>query len=347
MPIQFIRNDITKVNTDAVVNPANTKPLVGSGADRSIYRSAGKYQLLKLRYQIGEINPGQAVYTDGLMLSAKYIIHTAGVKWIDGNHDELDTLRSCYSNSLKLAQELKCESIAFPLLGTGAYHYPKDLALQTAIEEIRRFLNNSDMNVIIVLFDKESFLLGKEISDQINHFIDERHVRKISRYEYGKRLIKGPHQKDNSINQGMEIENKSSESNLSIDITQYGSTLEEIISHSDNSFSEKVLELITDRNLDDVEVYKKANLSRQVFSVIRSRKDYKPKKSTALALAISLKLSQSETEDLLARAGYAFSPSSISDLIVLYFIKHNKYDIDLINAALADHNESLLGSGYY
>lgn len=140
MPFQIIRNDITKVKADAIVNTANPKPCIGAGTDSAIYTAAGEAQLLAARKQIGDIAPGQAFHTEAFQLDAKYIIHTVGPVWTDGSHGERDILRSCYEKSLRLAADLKCESIAFPLISSGVYGFPKDEALQIALSEISRFL---------------------------------------------------------------------------------------------------------------------------------------------------------------------------------------------------------------
>ena len=159
MPFQIIRNDITKVKADAVVNTANPKPRIGRGTDRAIYAAAGEDQLLAVRKKIGDIAPGQAVSTDAFALSAKYIIHTVGPSWIDGSHGEKDILRSCYEESLNLAAELKCRSIAFPMIATGVYGFPKDEALNIALSSIGKFLLTHEMKVTIVVFDRKALEL--------------------------------------------------------------------------------------------------------------------------------------------------------------------------------------------
>ncbi len=155
MPFQIIRNDITKVKADAIVNTANPKPRIGRGTDSAIYAAAGEEQLIAAREKIGDIAPGQAVHTAAFALAAKYIIHTVGPVWVDGSHGERDTLRSCYENSLTLADSLGCESIAFPLIATGTYGFPKDEALHIALSEIQRFLLTHEMKVTIVVFDRK------------------------------------------------------------------------------------------------------------------------------------------------------------------------------------------------
>ena len=153
MPFQIIRNDITKVEADIIVNTANPEPVIGDGTDSAIYQAAGKELLLAERIKIGSIAPGEVAITPSFDLSAKYIIHTVGPAWIDGNHGEFDVLRSCYSNSLSMAEQVKAESIAFPLIATGVYGFPKNEALDIALSEIGKFLLTHDMNIILVSVD--------------------------------------------------------------------------------------------------------------------------------------------------------------------------------------------------
>ena len=171
MPFQIIRNDITKVKADAIVNTANPKPRIGRGTDSAIYAAAGEEQLMAARKMIGDIEPGQAVYTDAYSLDAKYIIHTVGPAWIDGYHGERDVLHSCYEQSLALADQLKCKSIAFPLIATGTYGFPKDEALHIALSEIQRFLLTHEMKVTIVVFDRKALELSEGLVFDLNAVI--------------------------------------------------------------------------------------------------------------------------------------------------------------------------------
>ena len=185
MPFQIIRNDITKVRADAIVNTANPQPMIGGGTDSAIYAAAGEKELLVERKKIGKIQPGQAMPTDAFKLQAKYIIHTVGPSWIDGQHGERAFLHSCYENSLNLAAKLQCESVAFPLIATGVYQFPKDEALQIALFEINKFLLSHEMEVILVVFDRKAFELSSKLSGSIREFIDENSVQNLGRQEYG------------------------------------------------------------------------------------------------------------------------------------------------------------------
>lgn len=185
MPFQIIRNDITKVKADAIVNTANPRPVIGGGTDSAIYRAAGESRLLAERRKIGDIAPGKAVSTLAFDLDAKYIIHTVGPVWIDGAHEEREILRGCYANALALAAELGCESIAFPMIATGTYGFPKDEALDIALKEIGKFLLTNDMDITLVVFDRKAVALSEKLVGEIDKYIDEHTVGKLRKAEYG------------------------------------------------------------------------------------------------------------------------------------------------------------------
>ncbi|MCD8118431.1 MAG: macro domain-containing protein [Lachnospiraceae bacterium] len=315
MPFTIIRNDITKVKADAIVNTANPNPVYASGTDAAVYQAAGAELLLAERKKIGKIERGHVVVTPAFALPAKYIIHTVGPSWTDGLHGEFEILADCYKNSLGKAAELRCESIAFPLIATGTYGFPKDKALQIAITQISAFLLAHEMQVILTVFDRQSFELSGRVFQNVDAFIDEYYVEEKKKTEY----------------RFSNVRRTESEKSLDATLGQAGET-----------FQQRLLHLIDERGLSDVEVYKSANLDRKLFSKIRCNENYKPRKNTALALAIALKLDLDETADLLKRAGLALSPSSISDLIIEYFISKKDYDIYEINMALFEHEQPLL-----
>ena len=327
MPFKIIRNNITLVKADAIVNTANPMPVVGGGTDSAIYDAAGREKLLEKRREIGEIKPGDARATEAFALDAKYIIHTVGPIWIDGAHDEMDVLRNCYRNSLELAGELSCKSIVFPLISTGVYGFPKDEALQIALAEINRFLLKSDMLVILVVFDRKSFELSGKLLTGIEEYIDENGVNMTRKQEYGSNSRFSRDEHEFHINKEQKPEKK----------------LSDVLGEAGKSFQDKLFELIDASGMTDVEVYKKANVDRKVFSSIKCKKDYKPSKKTAVSFAIALKLDMDATKDLLGRAGFALSPSSKFDLIISYFVEKKIYDIYEINAALFEYDEQILG----
>lgn len=344
MPFQIIRNDITKVKADVIVNTANPKSLIGSGTDSAIYTAAGAAKLLEERRRIGDIVPGKAAATPAFDLSAKYIIHTVGPTWIDGNHGERDILRSCYANSLSLAAELKAESIAFPLIATGTYRFPRDEALSIALAEIGKFLLTHDMEIILVVFDKKAFELSGKLVGQIDEYIDEHGVGLARQAEYGGRYSRGNRRReDERLLRNMALPG-AKPAPSPVHFTGIESkSLDEVLGDAGETFQQRLFKLIDESGLDDVTVYKKANIDRKVFSRIRCKEDYKPKKKTAVAFAIALKLDMPTMLDLLSRAEIAFSPSNKFDLIITYFVSKGNYDIFEINAALFKYGQPILG----
>ena len=473
MPLHIIRNNIVNMECDAIVNTANPYPQIGAGTDSAVYAAAGEKRLLAARQKIGEIAPGMAAVTSGYALKARYIIHTVGPVWEGGENGEEKILRSCYRTSLRIAEAKRCKSVAFPLISSGSYGYPKDAALKTAVEEIRRYLEHSNITVYLVVFGKEAYELSGKYSDAVEAFIDEHYVKAQMEKEYSgqvttaflrgnerrrqdnlraDRAEEGRRRDKQQANQatapGWEraqpdrAADSGSKDNLQAyrtdesgqwndlwvgDVTENellevqqpamprldmsesvapessgaGFASQYVVSQVDKheyepsmsaaprpaakssprfsfrpaasvgkkkkkleeaapagkkkkkledsdivlaeTFSETLLRLIDEKEMTDVEVYKRANIDRKLFSKIRSRRDYQPGKKTALALAVALRLDLDQTKDLLSRAGYAISPSSKFDLIVEFFIVNEVYDIDTINIALFDHQEQTLG----
>lgn len=334
MPFRIIRNDITKVKADAIVNTANPKPVIGSGTDSAVYAAAGKDQLLEAREKIGPIARGSAAWTEGFGLKAKYIIHTVGPVWQDGNSGEADILRSCYERSLAIADELKCKSIAFPLLASGNYGFPKEEALQIALAEIGRFLLNHEMLVTLVVFDSKALTISQELMGEIDQYISDHAVFLLKEKEY-------KYKRGDDRNRWRCKEKVLSA--ISVDGTASEADLSKVIGNAGKTFQQKLFELIDARGLDDVTVYKKANLDRKLFSAIRCKVDYHPKKETIFALALALELDLDALKDLLGRAGMALSPSILSDVIIEYFFTKKIYDLYEINAALAKYGQKSIG----
>ncbi len=348
MPLQIIRSDITKVSADAIVNSTNPNPSRSGygGADFHIYEAAGRNVLQKARDKIGNLNVADIAVTPAFALNAKFIIHTVGPRWNDGRSGELFALENCYMRSLEKARELGCESIAFSLISSGSYRFPKDLALKTAVETIGSFLQTNEMDVTLVVFDRESFEISAELDKDIQAFIDENYVQKkkdLLRLFREENLFP----KTGEISERHPGEPRDFEQKLSAcsDIRNptSTSTLEEFLTVSAETFQQRLFQLIREKNLDDTSIYKKANLSRQHFSKIRSDIQYKPKKKTVLALAVAMQLSLAETENLLAHAGFALSPADRTDQILTYFILRQKFDIWEINNVLFKYDEPTLG----
>lgn len=329
MPLEIVRNDIIKVDADAIVNPTNRLIDGGGGVDLEIHKAAGP-KLAEESKSLGELPVGQARITKGYNLPARYVIHTAGPVWQGGNSGEEGLLKDCYRNSLDLAKEYGLESIAFPLISSGSFGYPKDLALSTAISSIGEFLLSNDMTVFLVVYDKDSFMLSNKLFSSIKQYIDEKYVEEKPpsvRRRRGEIL-------EDSMMSPMESQTIPRKSKRSLD---------EVIGQMDETFSRSLLRLIDEKKLKDTDVYKKANVDRKLFSKIKSDVFYKPSKPTAIAFAIALELNLDETKDLLMKAGFALSNSSKSDLIIQYFLERGIHNIFEINEALYGFGQAALG----
>ena len=329
MPLIIVRNDITKMAVDAIVNAAKESLLGGGGVDGCIHRTAGPELLQECR-TLGGCKTGDAKITGAYRLPCKYVIHTVGPVWNGGKYGEREQLASCYRTSLALAKERGCETVAFPLISSGIFGYPKDQALRVAVDTISEFLAENDMTVYIVIFDRAAYQIGNKLFADIAAYIDDHYVdaHTDSRRERMRRM-------------GL-VESRMLTAYE--DAPMAASGLDEALAHLDTGFSETLLKLIDRSGKKDAEVYKKANVDRKLFSKIRNNPDYKPSKPTAVAFAIALELSLPETRDLIARAGYALSPSSKFDVIIEYFIMQRDYDIFKINEALFAFDQSLLGA---
>ena len=331
MPFEIVRNDIVNMKVDAIVNTANPKPIIGDGTDRAIHCKAGE-RLLLARKEIGDIAVGTSKITPAFDLNARYVIHTAGPIWKDGKSGEEALLASCFKNSLRLAKEKDCESIAFPLISSGSYGFPKPIALQIAVREISAFLLENEMQVYLVVFGKQSFELSEKLFKSVSSYIDENYVSDKMSLEYGKSKVRRFDYEEMLLSES------------SYEITSKMPNLDGMLNNLDKGFSETLLDLIDRTGKKDSEIYKRANVDRKLFSKIRNNVNYKPSKATALAFAIALELDLDETSDLLSRAGYALSQSSKFDVIVKYFIENKKYDIFEINSALFRFDQPLLCS---
>ena len=344
MPLSIIRNDITKMKVDAIVNAANPSLLGGGGVDGAIHRAAGPGLLRECR-TLGGCRTGRAVITGGYKLHCKYIIHTVGPVWQGGEHGEKELLASCYRNSLQLAFEHSCESIAFPLISSGVYGYPKSSALNVAVSTIGEFLADHDMNVHIVIFDKSSYEIGSKLYSDIAAYIDDRYADEnavprsfsIARSEAAPTPLHL--QKASKAKQKLHAD----ECCMPAPGISNQASLADALKQIDESFSEMLLRKIDEKGMTDAECYKKANIDRKLFSKIRSDRLYKPSKPTAIAFAIALELSLPETEDMLKKAGFALSHSNKFDIIIEYFISNGNYNIYEINEALFAFDQSLLG----
>ena len=330
MPLEIVRNDITKMKVDAIVNAANETLLGGGGVDGCIHRAAGPELLQECR-TLGGCQTGEAKLTGAYRLPCKYVIHTVGPVWNGGKYGEREQLASCYRTSLALAKEHGCETVAFPLISSGIFGYPKDQALRVAVDTIGEFLLHNDMTVYIVIFSRTAYQISSKLFADIAEYVDDHYVDAHT-----------DSQRDR-LRRMSVLESRTLSADAAAAPMAVGG-LDSLLAHLDAGFSGTLLKLIDRSGKKDSEIYKKANVDRKLFSKIRNNPDYKPSKTTAIAFAIALELNLDETRDLVARAGYALSPSSKFDVIIEYFIMQRDYDIFKINEALFAFDQSLLGA---
>lgn len=400
MPFQIVHNDITRMHTDAIVNAANEMLREGGGVCGAIFRAAGSGGLAQECRRKAPCPTGQAVITGGYGLAARYIIHAVGPVWQGGGHGEAEALAGAYRQALLLAAEYGCESVSFPLISSGIYGYPKEQALQVATGVIREFLQEHEMEVYLVVFDRGAVSVSERLFAEVRHYVDtyyepepgrtlywngpaeaarmpqpeyfdavfeapsdagswendadeeDEHVSKTNRLAFWKKDKKKSSRK--AVLREEESGTAPAAPHASLPASTAASAshsavpaarkLEELLAHMDESFSEMLLRLIDEKGYTDVEVYKRANMDRKLFSKIRGNKEYHPKKATVLALAVALRLSEDETVDLLQRAGYSFSGSCRQDIIVRYFLQKGEYDMFTINETLFCFEEPLLGA---
>lgn len=328
MPLQIVRNDITTMKMDAIVNAANESLLGGGGVDGAIHRAAGPELLAECR-TLGGCKTGQAKITKGYRLPAKFVIHTVGPIWRGGGRGERELLTSAYRSSLELAQANGCETVAFPLISSGVYGYPKDQALKVAVDTIGEFLLSHDMTVYLVIFDRAAYTIGGKLFADIAAYIDDRYVDAHTNSRETQR-------------RRMALASTPTEEDALAPVAA-PADLDEALSKLDESFSQMLLRKIDEAGITDAQCYKKANIDRKLFSKIRSDIHYKPSKPTAMAFAVALELPLEEAREMLEKAGFAFSHASKFDIIVEYFIAHRNYNIFEINEALFAFNQSLLG----
>ena len=330
MPLEIVRNDITKMKVDAIVNAANETLLGGGGVDGCIHRAAGPELLAECR-TLGGCKTGDAKITKAYRLPCQYVIHTVGPVWNGGSHGERELLVSCYRTSLALTKEHGCETGAVPLIASGVFGYPQDQALRVAVDTISEFLAENDMTVYLVIFSRAAYAIGNKLFADIAAYIDDHYVdaHTDSRRERTRRM---------SVLESRTLSADAAAAPMAAD------GLDSLLAHLDAGFSETLLKFIDRSGKKDSEIYKKANVDRKLFSKIRNNPDYKPSKATAIAFAIALELNLDETRDLIARAGYALSASSKFDVIIEYFIRQKKYDIFEINEALFAFDQGLLGA---
>ena len=372
MPFEIVRNDITRMKADAIVNAANPSLLGGGGVDGAIHLAAGP-ELLEECRRLGGCETGQAKITGGYRLPAKYVIHTVGPVWHGGNNGERELLMSCYRSSLALTLANGCTSVAFPLISAGAYGYPKDLAMDAAVDAIRAFLSENDMWVILVLFGHTEFLTGKKLFREVREYIDDVYARSRVRKNVERQrehlwrtdekaaldmdmalsedaaafpmVPDGPADATAAPGGAPEHRPFRTVTAAKSTVSNAGPDWEEMLRGADEGFSQALLRLIDRKGMTDAQCYRRANVDRKLFSKIRSNPGYRPSKPTVFAFAVALRLDLGETRELLEKAGFALSRSSGFDIILEYFIKTRNYDIFEINQVLFQFDMPLLGSG--
>lgn len=355
MAFKIINCDITKINADAIVNTANPNPVVGVGVDSAIYEAAGFDDLLNERKKIGVLNPGEVAITSAFALSSKYIIHVSGPMWNGGNSGESDILKNCYMSALKLAFESGCKSIAFPLIATGFYGFPRELGMEIAVESFTKFLEDFEMDIILVVYDGNDLVPAanaRELMTYIDDSMDEKCALpdemilmsmpmeasasvKTSDKLLGKKLagkkLAGRGKKSKSA--------KYDDFDIACNMEAKPCTKEDLDEALKNiytdSFAKHLQMIINKKGLKNSQVYAAANISKQYFSKLLNGK-VNPSKEKVLSLAVGLRLNLDETIDLLKLAGYAFSPISQTDLVVKYFIENKKYNVIEIDIYLFD-----------
>ena len=346
MPFEIVKNDITRMQVDAIVNAANKSLLGGGGVDGAIHRAAGP-QLLEECRALGGCETGEAKLTRGYNLPCRYVIHTVGPIWQGGGVGEEALLAACYRNALALARQQGCDSVAFPLISAGAYGYPKAGALQVAVNEIDRFLSENDMMVYLVAYTRDAVELTGSLLDEVSAYIDDVYVQE--RRDFGREarrsqylrdgaprgtpdpgsLFRRPHREDNARN-----ETVFSEANVERLTAVRGEPESAAQDRQGETFAEMVVRKLAETGLSDRECIRRANVDRRLFGKVRNNPGYRPSKQTALAFALALALPLDEAKALLSKAGYSLSHGSKTDVAVEYCVMTGHYDVIEINEVL-------------
>ncbi len=352
MPFKIVRNDITKMQVDAIVNTANGEPIYSNGTDYAVYQAAGAELLLAERKKIGFLEAGEVAITSGFNLPAKYIIHAVSPLYIDGESGEEELLRSCYAKSLALAWEKGCKSIAFPLISSGSFGYPKEEAMRIAVDEINAFLLKRSMLIYLVVFGGEATRLGRNLYPDLESYIDQNYVSAKQEEEYGDHYFKAApraHRRNMAmptvsmapVPLQSAVQDCYMVDSADCDEEEYWeeceTELDERIQHLADTFQQYLLYLIERKGLSNAQVYKRSLVTKQLFSKIKLNPQYHPDKATAMRLCVGAELNLDETKDLLARAGYALSPCDKRDIIFSYFIEREVFDMIEIDIALEEH----------
>ena len=350
MPFEIVRNDITNMCVDAIVNTANPRPIIGSGTDSAVHKKAGP-QLLLARQKIGDIARGSAAITPAFDLPAKYVIHAVGPAWYGGKHHEESILRSAYDSALHLALESRCTSVAFPLMSSGNYGFPKERALSVAIQAFSDFLMTHEMQIYLVVFNKEAFVLSQQLMDRVESYIDEHYIEKKTAEEYCgnencRRLEFAAERYEQSV--AFPIDD-TDDSCLSFTLSSplfapQPKSLADRLKESSETFTQALRRIMMEQDLNGPDVYKRVFMDKKTFNKIINDTQHQPSKRSALQLAIALRLNLDEARDFIAKAGYAFNPSSRFDVVLSYMIENKNYNIIEIDAVLFEFTEMTLSN---
>ena len=344
MPFYIVRQDITKMKVDAIVNAANNSLLGGGGVDGAIHAAAGP-ELLKECVTLHGCATGEAKITKAYNLPCKYVVHTVGPIWRGGMWGEDVLLKSCYAKSLALAKQNGAYSMAFPLISSGAYRFPKERAVAIATEAIKEFLDKEDASVYLVIYDKDSFIVSKKRFTEVKEYIDDNYIGAAMSYVRRRRGYDLRNSLDYSFEEDLYQRYEAAEAPSE----KYEKPVAAVpdlnaeLKNLDEGFKDMLFRLIDEKGLTDVECYKKANIDKKVFSKIRSNDNYKPSKTTAVAFAVALELPLNEAKRLIELAGFSLTHNNKFDVIIEYYIKSKQYDIFKINETLFEFDQKLLG----
>lgn len=346
MPFEIIRSDITALpfHVDAIVNTANPHPIIGSGTDTAVHEAAGE-RLLQARREIGDIERGSAAITPAFDLRAKYVIHAVGPAWQGGEHGEEDTLRKAYDSALSLAAENDCDSVAFPLMSSGNYGFPRDRALSIAIAAFSDFLLRQEMQIYLVVFSREAFVLSTHLMQSVESYIDEHYIAEKIAHEYrhdrgGRRL-----REESALSRENRIEaDYALSAPMIVPAAIAAPSIEDRLAQKSETFTQALRRIMIERDLSNPDVYKRANMGKKTFNKIYNDLNHQPSKRSALQIAIALEMNLDDTKDFIARAGYALSPSSRFDVVLSCLIEQGVTNMLEVDAVLFEFTETTLSS---
>jgi len=345
MPLKIIRQDITKIKCDAIVNPTDPHYSHSGGTDAAIHEEAGA-ELYRACLAEGPITVGHAVITPAFALPCKYVIHTVGPVWVNGKKGEEELLHSCYGECLRMAAENSCESVAFPLIASGTFGFPKDRVLKIAIEVIGDFLLEHEMLVYLVVYDKTAYSISEKLFADIVSYIDDNCQAPIMLMQASYSFRALEKSSDDTL-EALARQPKAAAPRFSKrkkDCEEKSASLDEMLKNLDKGFADTLFDLIDEKGMTDVECYKRANVDKKTFSKIKCNKDYRPSKVTAVSFAIALRLNIDETNRLLNTVGLSLSHSNKFDVIIEYFITTGNYEsIFDVNEVLYKFDQITLG----